>query len=339
MDFFQSRYLRLKHSRAIQEESTEYHAQSGSEDHSEDEKNWHETPTFNVGVYAAAQIILISAEFAAIDASIEFEYDLGSQRIELWVPDSACSDRVRDLAIQCRAWHMIAKERRLEGSVVSQKKIQSIFESMNITVSDCSPKNTDFLVWHAPLAYFHKHREIGSPDCFDWSSDGCTSSPNHLFGFDFEDACQRHDFAYRNLGHQGRLTSQVRQEVDKNFLNDLKMICMRASHGRKPLCTFTRVIYFSGVRLFGSPDKAMYAFVGAVVVYVLLVGVVTYWMVRRHRRKVQTVKGSGSGNGTDHNSLSTLASGVRSRSPSLSIASHSATSSSALSRKFVIKKL
>ncbi|RDI79897.1 hypothetical protein Vi05172_g10175 [Venturia inaequalis] len=96
-------------------------------------------------------------------------------------------------------------------------------DGRNITVTNCSPKNTDWLVWHAPLANFHKHRELDSPDCFDWTSDGCTSSPNHLFGFNFEDACQRHDFAYRNLGKQARLTSHTRQDADKNFLNDLKM--------------------------------------------------------------------------------------------------------------------
>lgn len=202
-------------------------------------------------------------------------------------------------------------------------------------MSDCSPKNTDWLVWHAPLANFHKHRELDSPDCFDWTSDGCTSSPNHLFGFNFVDACQRHDFAYRNLGKQGRLTSETRQEADKNFLDDLKMICMKASHGRRPLCTLTRVIYFSGVRLFGSPDKAMYAFVGAVMVYIVIVGIVTYLMVMRHRKKALKAKHYG----TDHSSMvSTPASGARSRSPDSTSETHSAASSSILSSIFFVRK-
>lgn len=64
-------------------------------------KNSYEQPRFNGSVYAAAQLVMISAEFAAIDTRIEFEYDLHSQQLELWVPDTACTDRVRHLAIQC----------------------------------------------------------------------------------------------------------------------------------------------------------------------------------------------------------------------------------------------
>ncbi|TID16118.1 phospholipase A2 [Venturia nashicola] len=220
--------------------------------------------------------------------------------------------------------------------VSSQVIIQDeLNDGRNFTVSNCSPRNTDWLVWQAPLANFHKHRELGSPDCFDWTSDGCTSSPNHLFGFNFQDACQRHDFAYRNLGHQARLTSDTRQEADKNFLNDLKAICMKASHGKRPLCTLARVIYFSGVRLFGSPDKAMYAFVGAVMVYVVIVGLITYWMVVRHRKRARKAKHFG----THHSSmLSTPASSARSRSPDSPSDNHSGASSSILSSIFFVRK-
>lgn len=179
---------------------------------------------------------------------------------------------------------------------------------MNVTVADCSTRNTDFLIWRAPLAYFANHRGQDSPDCFDWSSDGCSSSPNHIFGFNFQDACQRHDFAYRNLGHQGRLNSDTRKEADQNFSQDLKMVCMKVTHSKKGLCTLSRVIYFSGVRLFGNPNKAMYAFVAGVIVYVLLCGLVIYWMVRRHRKRVKKVKFYG----TDHSSMATPASSVRS---------------------------
>jgi hypothetical protein len=180
---------------------------------------------------------------------------------------------------------------------------------MNMTVADCSPRNTDYLIWDAPLAYFSNHRMSRSPECFVWSTDGCTSSPNHLFGFNFEPCCQRHDFAYRNLGHQARLTSDTRQEADQNFLDDLKMVCMKVQQSKKGLCTFTRVIYFSAVRLFGNPDKAMYAFIGGMILYVSLVGLVAYWMVRRHRQRVRKVKYYG----TDHSSMTSTFSSVHSR--------------------------
>lgn len=181
--------------------------------------------------------------------------------------------------------------------------------SMNVTVADCAPNNTDYLIWLTPLAYFVNHRASGSPDCFDWSSDGCSSSPNHLFGFDFEDCCQRHDFAYRNLRHQGRLTSSTREEADQKFLDDLKMVCTKVQQSKTGLCTFTRVIYFSAVRLFGNPNKAMVAFVVGTIVYILLVVLVVLWIARRHKRRVRQVKYYG----TDHSSMTSTFSSIHSR--------------------------
>jgi hypothetical protein len=183
---------------------------------------------------------------------------------------------------------------------------------MNITVADCSARSTDYLIWAAPLAYFANHRVARSPECFDWSTDGCTSSPNHLFGFNFVTCCRRHDFAYRNLKHQGRLTSSTREEADQNFSDDLKSVCGKVRQSKKGLCNFTRIIYFSAVRLFGNPDKAEYAFVAGVIVYVLLVGSVVAWMVRRHRRRVRKVKYYG----TDHSSMTSTFTSVHSRTSS-----------------------
>lgn len=131
MDFFLNRYFRLKYNQATennQPRNNQVHIQPALEYHAESNQKAYETPRFNVSLYAAAQLVTISAEFTAIDTRIEFEYDLHSQQIELWVPDTACTDRVRDLAIRCHAWHAIAKASQYKDGVLVETMIHAMFE-------------------------------------------------------------------------------------------------------------------------------------------------------------------------------------------------------------------
>jgi hypothetical protein len=81
----------------------------------------------------------------------------------------------------------------------------------------------------------------------DWSSDGCSSSPDNPFGFNFVKACYRHDFGYRNYKRQGRFTETTRLSIDNNFKEDLYEIC----NGNWS-CNRTADVYYAAVRQFGN---------------------------------------------------------------------------------------
>lgn len=75
---------------------------------------------------------------------------------------------------------------------------------------------TDRLVFRETLATFINGRNARNPPTLDWSSDGCSSSPDNPFGFDFLNSCYRHDFGYRNFKAQARFTD-VRSPVLQVF--------------------------------------------------------------------------------------------------------------------------
>jgi hypothetical protein len=89
----------------------------------------------------------------------------------------------------------------------------------------------------------------------DWFSDGCSSSPDQPFHFDFLAACQRHDFGYRNYHRQGRFTEPHRENIDNNLHRDLRDVCAgvksRAGTKRK-FCFKVAKLYWKAVREFGS---------------------------------------------------------------------------------------
>ncbi|MFC4856291.1 phospholipase [Actinophytocola glycyrrhizae] len=81
----------------------------------------------------------------------------------------------------------------------------------------------------------------------DWSSDGCSSSPDNPFGFNFVKACYRHDFGYRNYKRQSRFNESTRLTVDNNFKEDLYEIC-----AGNWSCNRTADVYYAAVRQFGA---------------------------------------------------------------------------------------
>jgi hypothetical protein len=84
-------------------------------------------------------------------------------------------------------------------------------------------------------------------DQLDWSSDGCSSSPDNPFGFNFVKACYRHDFGYRNYKRQARFDETTRLSIDNNFKADLYVIC-----AGNWACDRTADIYYAAVRQFGG---------------------------------------------------------------------------------------
>ncbi|GLX92586.1 phospholipase A2 [Herbidospora sp. NBRC 101105] len=86
-------------------------------------------------------------------------------------------------------------------------------------------ERTDRLLFQIPLRDFiaradHENKDRG----LVWVTGGCLFGEG---GFDFDDACRRHDFGYRNLRAQGRLTPEGRRRVDDRFLADVYALCGR----------------------------------------------------------------------------------------------------------------
>ena len=81
----------------------------------------------------------------------------------------------------------------------------------------------------------------------DWSSDGCSSSPDNPFGFDFVKACYRHDFGYRNYKKQKRFNETTRLSIDKGFKADMYKVC-----AGNWACDRVADIYYAAVRRFGA---------------------------------------------------------------------------------------
>jgi len=84
-------------------------------------------------------------------------------------------------------------------------------------------------------------------DQLDWSSDGCSDSPDNPFGFNFVKACYRHDFGYRNYKKQSRFNETTRLSIDNNFKKDLYEIC-----AGNWACDRTADVYYAAVRQFGG---------------------------------------------------------------------------------------
>jgi Prokaryotic phospholipase A2 len=85
------------------------------------------------------------------------------------------------------------------------------------------------------------------PDQLDWSSDGCSNSPDNPFGFNLVRACYRHDFGYRNYKRQGRFTEANRLTIDNKFKSDMYEVC----NGNWACNRFADAYYYA-VRQFGG---------------------------------------------------------------------------------------
>ena len=107
---------------------------------------------------------------------------------------------------------------------------------------------TDRLLFSVSLSEFLAARDARSPPGLDWSSNGCTSAPDNPFGFDFEPACWRHDFGYRNYRAQGRFEAG-KAAIDRKFREDLYSQC--AAENARVVCEATAEVYYRAVVLFG----------------------------------------------------------------------------------------
>ncbi|RMZ80764.1 hypothetical protein DV738_g2705, partial [Chaetothyriales sp. CBS 135597] len=109
---------------------------------------------------------------------------------------------------------------------------------------------TDEDLFSISITEFESRRNAQDPAELDWSSDGCSSSPDNPLGFNFVPSCHRHDFGYRNYKAQDRFTDANKARIDLNFKNDLDNQCETESF--ESACHALAEVYYQAVKEFGS---------------------------------------------------------------------------------------
>lgn len=136
----------------------------------------------------------------------------------------------------------------LKRAVVTAAVATSLFAGTNVAQAVDIQSVTDTYLFHTSLSNFVSIRSTQPYNGqLDWSSDGCSDSPDKPFGFNFLPGCYRHDFGYRNYKKQGRFNETTRKTIDDNLYSDLKGIC-----GSNVACKATAWTYYEAVRQFGS---------------------------------------------------------------------------------------
>lgn len=122
----------------------------------------------------------------------------------------------------------------------------------------CSNAATDKLIFSVSIGSFEKSRKAKNPSKCNWSSDGCSWSPDKPDGYNFLASCHRHDFGYRNTKAQKRFTKAMKKKVDDNFKKDLYKYCARFSgfsSWKGVECRRLADVYVAFVRKYGKRNE------------------------------------------------------------------------------------
>ena len=138
------------------------------------------------------------------------------------------------------------------GFVASVAVITTLFVGSGSASAALSPSQlksvTDTYLFSTSLSGFGSIKnQAPYSGQLDWSDDGCSNSPDNPLGFNFEPACNRHDFGYRNYKRQGRFTESGRLSIDNNFKSDLYNLC-----NGNWACNRLADVYYLAVRQFGN---------------------------------------------------------------------------------------
>jgi hypothetical protein len=96
-----------------------------------------------------------------------------------------------------------------------------------------------------------RNNQIAYPE-LDWTTDYCSNSPDSGPGFNFKNACTRHDFGYRNYKRFGVFNSGGKDYSDYIFYNDMKADCAARSWYQRPTCYSLAWTYYQAVKNFGG---------------------------------------------------------------------------------------
>jgi hypothetical protein len=84
------------------------------------------------------------------------------------------------------------------------------------------------------------------PSCFEWCTNACSLSPDSFnFGIvDWQPACARHDFSWRNLKKLGAFDDENKLKADNQLRDGMIELC-----GTHQACIKEVAIYYKAVRL------------------------------------------------------------------------------------------
>jgi hypothetical protein len=87
----------------------------------------------------------------------------------------------------------------------------------------------------------------------DYTDDGCSAPVlgSETFWFHFREACERHDFGYRNSKRLG-LFGEYKRRIDATFAEDMVNACEAESWWQRGPCRDTASLYLSAVTLGGG---------------------------------------------------------------------------------------
>jgi hypothetical protein len=113
-------------------------------------------------------------------------------------------------------------------------------------------------MWNMTIDQFIALRvSANRPSCYVWCTDGCTFSPDYFppgtHEVDFQYACARHDFSYRNLKRYQAFTDATKLATDNHLRDAMIDAC-----GTHQFCaTNVTNLYYSAVRDF-EKDASQY---------------------------------------------------------------------------------
>lgn len=87
----------------------------------------------------------------------------------------------------------------------------------------------------------------------DYSDDGCSAPVlgSESFWFHFREACERHDFGYRNSKRLG-LFDTYKERIDLRFADDMLAACEEEAWWQRRPCRWMAGVYFGAVSIGGG---------------------------------------------------------------------------------------
>ncbi|MFI6768321.1 phospholipase [Streptomyces sp. NPDC050355] len=118
--------------------------------------------------------------------------------------------------------------------------------------AEISPRQKTLWLFGQKMSTFQKYRTAKTwGNVLDYSSDGCSSSPDKPSGFNFLPACQRHDFGYRNFKKQHMFTKRNKGIIDTKLLADMNDVCNKYGAAKRNACKAIAFQYYTAVSAVG----------------------------------------------------------------------------------------
>lgn len=140
-------------------------------------------------------------------------------------------------------------------SAAPESEASATLATLEARQATCTRPAVDRLVFKTSMKTFQAARKKKSPRPCNWTSDGCSWSPDRpLLVYNFRPACQRHDFGYRNMKKQKRFTKAMKARVDLQFRKDLYAYCGGFKGAKRSTCRRLANTYYNVVKRLGKRD-------------------------------------------------------------------------------------